>query len=173
MRLVPGERAFRDRTTIVPMYSALLSIHSLVRWAILILGILAIVRAARGKASRRPWESADDLVGRLFVGSLDLQMVIGLWMYFFVSPFTMLAMRDFGDAMRTSELRFWAVEHTFGMFIALVLAHVARVRIRKQADPVKKHSVAFVLFLLALLAILISVPWPGMPNGRPLLRLEF
>jgi hypothetical protein len=137
---------------------------------VIILAIMAIVRAVRGKSAKRAWDRGDDRAGAMFVGALDLQMVLGLVLYFVLSPFTRGAMADFGEAMRNSALRFWAVEHTFGMVIALVLAHVARVRIRKQPDPVRKHNVAFVLFLLALLAILISTPWPGMPAGRPLFR---
>jgi hypothetical protein len=92
---------------------------------------------------------------------------VGLLLYFVYSPFTAAAMQDFGAAMRDPGLRFWAVEHTFGMALAIVLAHVGRVRVRK-ADASRKHRLAAIFFGLALIAILVSIPWPGTANGRPL-----
>ena len=71
--------------------------------------------------------------------------------------------------MKSAGLRFWAVEHIFGMLIALALAHVCRARIRK-ADPYRRHRVAAIFFGLALVAMFASIPWPGTPNARPLLR---
>jgi hypothetical protein len=72
--------------------------------------------------------------------------------------------------MGSSGLRFFAVEHVFGIIVALVLAHRGRARVKAVADPVAKHRIAAIFFVLALLAILASIPWPGMPTGRPLLR---
>jgi hypothetical protein len=70
--------------------------------------------------------------------------------------------------MRNSALRFWAVEHTFGMIIGRARAH--RPRARRKAAAAKKHRTAAIFYGLALLAILVSIPWPGMPAGRELFR---
>lgn len=56
------------------------------------------------------------------------------------------------------------------MLAALVLAHVGRVRIRKAGDPRRKRRLALIFFGLALVAIVASLPWPGMATGRPLFR---
>jgi hypothetical protein len=90
-------------------------------------------------------------------------------LYAVYSPITREAFGDFGAAMRTSSVRFWAVEHGFGMLIALALVHMGRIRIRK-AEPSRRPRTAAIFFGLSLLAILISLPWPGTANGRPLLR---
>jgi hypothetical protein len=90
-------------------------------------------------------------------------------LYFFLSPITTLALSDFGAAMKNPGLRFWAVEHAFGMFLAVALAHVGRVRTRK-AGSLRRHRVAAIFFGLSLLLILLSIPWPGTANGRPLVR---
>jgi hypothetical protein len=79
-------------------------------------------------------------------------------------------MQDFGAAMKSSGLRFWAVEHLFGMIVGLALVHIGRVRTRKLTDSAARHKVALISYTLGLLAILISIPWPGMPNGRALIR---
>ena len=150
------------------MYETVLLVHSWVRWAILLFGLLAVFRAIAGWSGARPWTAADDKAGLFFIIALDIQLLLGLLLYFAYSPYTTLAMDHFGSAMRTPDLRFWAVEHPFGAIVGIVLAHVGRVRIRKTADLVRRHRLAVIFFGLALLAILISVPWPGTSNARPL-----
>ena len=96
--------------------------------------------------------------------------MIGLVLYFALSPVTTAALSDFGGAMKVSALRFWAVEHTFGMLVAIALAHAGRSKTRKLTDAAARHRVAAICYGLALVAILVSIPWPGLPNARPLIR---
>ena len=152
------------------MYPLMLVVHSLLRWVVLGAGVVAFGRALAGMRARRAWTAGDDRAGQVFVGTLDLQLLIGLVLYFGLSPITRAAMQDFGAAMGNSMLRFWAVEHILGMVIAVALAHVGRVRVRKTTDPVRRHKLAAIFFGLALIAILATIPWPGMPAGRPLFR---
>ena len=151
------------------MYSAVLLIHSWLRWAVLLLGLVAVFRGIGGWSGARMWTRVDERAGFLFTTTLDVQMLLGLLLYFALSPFTSVALNDFGAAMKDSGLRYWAVEHVFGMLIAITLAHIGRARIRKAAAA-RKHRLAAIFFGLALLAILASIPWPGMPNGRELFR---
>ena len=152
------------------MYSPVLSLHSWLRWAVLLLGAIAILRALAGWMSGRPWTDGDDRIARWFVILLDTQVLVGLLLYFVLSPLTKLALQDFGRAMENSALRFWAVEHVFGMVVGLVLAHMGGVRIRKAPHDARRHRRAAIYFGLALIAILAAIPWPGMPNWRPLFR---
>jgi hypothetical protein len=152
------------------MYPAILLVHSWLRWAVLLLAVLAIVRAISGAMGRRPWQPADERAGKFFVIALDIQMLLGLVLYFLLSPITRAALSDFGGAMQNPGTRFWAVEHVFGMVVAIVLAHRGQSRVRQLSEPIRKHRVAAVFFTLALVAILASIPWPGTPNGRVLFR---
>ena len=152
------------------MYTALLTVHSYLRWVVLLLALLVIARAAIGMAQRRPWTPSDDAGARWFGMSIDVQMLIGLIIYLFLSPFTMSAWRDIGGAMRDASVRFIVIEHQFGMLIAVALAHIGRARIRKASDGARRHRLALIFFGLALLVIVISIPWPGRPSGRPLFR---
>jgi hypothetical protein len=151
------------------LYAVVLTVHSWLRWAVLLIGLIAFVRAAAGASRGSAWTAADDRTGFWFVTVLDLQMLLGLVLYVFLSPFTHAAFADFGAAMKNSGLRFWAVEHITGMIIGLVLVHVGRVRARK-TDSLRRHRVVAICFGLALVAIAVSIPWPGTPAGRPLLR---
>jgi hypothetical protein len=151
------------------MYNVSLTVHSWIRWAVVIAGLIAVIRAIAGIVRRRAWTRADERAGFWFVTLLDVQMLVGLLLYFALSPITRAAMQSFGEAMR-SGLRFWAVEHVFGMVLGLALAHVGRARTRKLTVDTRRHKVAAIFFGLALLAIFLAIPWPGTSNGRPLLR---
>lgn len=152
------------------MYSLLLVLHSLIRWVVLIAGLLAIVRAFAGWAGRKPWKATDDKIGFWTVTGLDVQTLIGLVLYLFLSPFTATALSDFGAAMRTPQLRFWAVEHVTLMLVGLALVHVGRARAKRAPESAAKHRTVAIFFLLGMIAVLVAVPWPGTPNGRPLFR---
>ena len=152
------------------MYALILGIHSLLRWVVLVSGLWVFARGVMGARSRKPWTPGDDRAGRVFVSTLDLQLLLGLVLYVWLSPLTSVAMQDFGGAMGNPVLRFWAVEHITGMMVALVLAHIGRVRVRKATDTVKRHKLAAVFAGLALLAILATIPWPGTAAARPFLR---
>ena len=152
------------------MYSSALWLHSLLRWAVLFTGLVAWFRAIGGKTVTRPWTPQDDLWGLLLTISVDLQLLIGAALYLFLSPITKMGVRNFAAAMRSDAARFFTAEHPAAMIIAIVLIHVARVRIRKAADAPRKHRIAMIFFGIALVLMIISIPWPGMPVARPLLR---
>jgi hypothetical protein len=152
------------------MYVSVLFVHSWLRWVVVGLALWVLSHAISGLAGRRDWRPGDDRAVRIFGILLDLQVLIGLLLYFLLSPITTAAVKDFAAAMGNSGMRFWAVEHGFGMLIAVALSHIGKSRIRKLHDPVRRHRTAAIFFGLALVAILVSIPWPGTPNARPLFR---
>ena len=149
------------------MYTLLLSSHSILRWVVLLAALGAVGLGIAGWRGR-PWGSHDRIVGRAFVGALDLQILIGLVLYVGLSPIVGAAFSNIGEAMRDRMLRFFLVEHLIGMIVAAALAHVGAVRIKKASDDRQRHRTAAVFFGLSLVVILLSIPWPGMPAGRPL-----
>jgi heme A synthase len=150
------------------MYLTLLFLHSWLRWLALIAGVSATFAAfGKGDAGLKGAERW----GLIFMITLDIQMVLGLLLYGVLSPYTAAAMKDFGAAMRDPVLRFWAVEHLTMMVSAVVLVHVGRVLARKTADADKKRKRFLICFGLAVLLILLGIPWPGMASGRPLFRV--
>ena len=152
------------------MYLTTVLLHSWLRWAVLIAGLIAVIRGFGGWSGRNRWSRADDRAGLVFVVLLDVQLLIGLLLYFALSPITQTAMQDFGGAMRESVMRYWALEHLFGMVVGWILAHIGRMRVRKAPD-VRRPRTAASWFALALVAVVVSIPWPGMPAARPLFRL--
>jgi len=148
------------------MYPIVLSLHNLVRWVVVILALAATVRALIGWFGKKEWTALDNQLGVLFSSSMDVQLLLGVLLYFFLSPITGTALKNFGTAMLNPELRFFAVEHVTVMFAAVVLAHVGRTLSKKAAGAVAKHRLVAIFFGLAILAIVSAIPW-----SRPLIRL--
>jgi hypothetical protein len=152
------------------LYAIFLPLHNLLRWVVVITALLAIGRALAGWLGKRPWTALDRKAGLWFTIAMDVQVLVGLILYFFLSPITLAALRNFGGAMSESSLRYFAVEHIIMMIIALVLAHVGSARARKAANDLAKHRNAAIWFILAFLIILAAIPWPFLAVGRPWIR---
>ncbi len=154
------------------LYSIVLLLHSFVRWVLVIVTIIAVVRAFGGWLGKREWATLDSRLGVLLSSSADLQMLLGLILYIFLSPLTQAVFKDFGAAMSDPTLRYWGVEHIGMLFAAVVLIHVGQT-MAKRAEAALKYKWAAIFLGLALLAMLVAIPWPFLPvgSGRPWLRL--
>jgi hypothetical protein len=159
------------------MYDLVLTAHSWLRWAALIAGVVATAMvvigqpAAAARTPTTPPRDGTDRWGLFFMIALDLQLLLGLLLYFALSPNTRAIFDDFGAAMRDPAARFWAVEHISLMLAAVVLAHLGRVLARKAPNRPARRTRLLVCFGLATIAMIAATPWPGMANGRPLFRL--
>jgi hypothetical protein len=153
------------------MYSFVLTLHSLLRWVVVILAVVTVARAFRGWFGKKEWMALDGRLGMLSSISIDLQLLMGLILYIFLSPSTKSAFQDFGATMSDQGLRYWAVEHVFWMVLALILMHVGRAISKRAVGATSKHRRAAIFFGLATLAILFAIPWPFLSYGRPLIRL--
>lgn len=149
------------------MYDVILALHSIMRWIVIIVALVAIARAFVGWFGRKEWTALDNRAGLFFTAAFDLQLLLGLGLIAF-SPLLRTAFADFGAAMGEPVLRYWLAEHISVMIVALALAHVGRARSRRAAESVAKHRAAAVWFGIAVLAVLVTVPWPFFPYGRPL-----
>jgi hypothetical protein len=155
------------------IYSVFLFLHSVLRWVVVLAGAYAVVRAIVGHTGRKPYEKPDNLARVAFVSGLHLNFIIGLLLYLALSPITSAAFQDMGAAMKVSALRFFTVEHPFGMVLAVGLATAGSARVRRSADDATKHRRALIFFGLAFLVLMASIPWPFYPAGRSLLFLGF
>ena len=141
------------------MYQIVLTIHNTVRWVILIAGAIAVIRAYMGWFGKRDWTETDRKIGLLFTISIDVQLLLGLLLFIFLSPITKAAFSAFGAVMGDAGLRFFTLEHTFYMLLAVVFAHLGSILPKKVEDVVAKHRRAAIWFTLALLIILLGMPW--------------
>ena len=146
------------------MYPIFLATHNIIRWVALILTIAAVVRAYLGWFGKREWSQTDRKIGSFTAMSYDIQLLLGLILYLVYSPLVKTALQDFGAAMQVADVRFFALEHAFYMILAVVFAHLGSILPRKAEQSGGKHKRAAIAFTLALLLVVLGMPWM-----RPLL----
>ena len=62
--------------------------------------------------------------------------------------------------MKDSYTRFFAIEHITGMLIAIILIHIGKTQARKAISDKAKHKRTVIYYLIALIIILATIPWP-------------
>lgn len=135
------------------MYTGLLHAHSGLRWIVLILLLVTIFNAF-SKKKTGVYSEGDRKLALFTMISTHTQLLIGLVLYFY-SPWVVL-----GDMMRDSITRFYTLEHTLMMIIAIVLITIGHSKSKKAADGAAKFKAISVFYLIALLIILAAIPWP-------------
>jgi hypothetical protein len=142
----------------------ILPVHSLLRWLILLFGILAVIKAISGVASKKTYTAGDNKTGLFFMICFDIQLLLGLILYFGGAWFDMLK-ADMGAVMKNTANRFFSVEHTLMMIIAWILVHMGRSMVKRSDTDAQKHKRSLIYFGVALLIILLMIPWPFRSNG--------
>ena len=148
------------------LYPYLVALHSVLRWVVLVAALLAIFVALSGWSGEKQATSTLMRMSVIFVIVIDLEFLIGLILYFGASPVTREALANFGEAMKSQQQRFFAVEHTLLMLLAVICAHVGAALARKSASIRAKYRGAAIAYTISLLLMLSGIPW-----WRPLLRL--
>lgn len=141
------------------MYSGLLHAHSGLRYIVLLLLVLAIIRAALSLKNKQPFGKGHKMLYMFAMVSTHIQLVIGLFLYL-ISPLIEVAMSDMGMAMKDKTLRFWAVEHFSMMLIAIVLITAGYSLSKRSKEDSQKHKRVLIFYSIGLLLILASIPWP-------------
>ena len=137
------------------MYTGLLHLHSLLRWVILILLLVAIYQSFVAKQNPGAGTGLKKTSLFLLIAA-HTTLIIGLYQWFTGElGIKLIQNAGMGAVMKNAATRFWAVEHFTGMLIGIVLVTIARGKVKKQ-----NHNAALWLYVFALLIILASVPWP-------------
>ncbi|HEY0738235.1 MAG TPA: hypothetical protein VGD69_25180 [Herpetosiphonaceae bacterium] len=155
------------------MYATFLVLHNLTRWLVLVFGFWALYRLADGWIRRRSWGRADRLTMRWFALIISLQFVFGAVLYLLPGALVQGALSNAGMAtiMKSRILRFFTLEHPLQMFIAIGVSHMANMITRRMSVDRRRFVTGTLLLSLAMLLILVAIPWPFLSHGRPLLRL--
>ena len=148
-------------------FGLVLGIHSILRWLVVLLGVLAMGRALAARAGGRAWSPADTGLGRAFVIGLDVQALVGSVLFGVFSPSVAGAMANLTLVMQSRTFRFWLIEHPVAMLAALALAHVGFARARR-VGGVEAQRRAALFYTLAVLLVLAAIPWPFLSFGRAL-----
>ncbi len=141
------------------MYPHLLQTHSILRYVVLLMLMIVIVRFAFAKISKRHYNNLDDKLSLFTLITVHLQFLIGLALYL-TSPVIKAALADMAATMKDDGLRFLAVEHVTLMVIAVILITVGRIKARKkELHSDEKFRRTLIFYAIGLVLIVAGIPW--------------
>jgi len=130
------------------MDTGLLHLHSILRWIILLLLLVCLLQAVSKSTAVRK-------TSLWLLISAHLMFVVGLYQLIAGRFGIIKGLPEGIELMKDKFYRFFWIEHPILMLLAIILITVAR----GKAKNLNYKSVT-VLLIIALLAILVAVPWP-------------
>ncbi|GDX43825.1 MAG: hypothetical protein ACK5F9_08600 [Bacteroidota bacterium] len=151
------------------METGLLHLHNLLRWVILVLLVLSVLKSYSGMKSNKTFTAGDKKIWLFTMISAHITLVLGLYqwtlgrfgLFTYIKPEGVSMMKD-------PTLRYFQMEHPVMMIVAIVLITLGYGMSKKSVSDADKFKKAYKYFLVALILILVSIPWPFREIGRPL-----
>lgn len=153
------------------MDTGLLHLHNLLRWVILILLLVSIAKSYSGWQQKKVFTNGDRKIWLFTMIAAHVTLLIGLYQWLF-GRYGLISkgIPEGTNIMKDKFYRFFLVEHPTGMIISIILITLGYGMSKKPVADETKFRKAFWYFTIALLVILITVPWPFRQIvGRPLL----
>lgn len=137
------------------LYKILTGAHSGWRWVVLILLLAAIIKAFSGWKKKKEFTTGDKKLAMFAMIAFHLQWTVGLVLYFISDKVQFVE-----GFMKNTMLRFYGLEHIVAMTIAFVLITIGHSKSKKMETGPEKFKKIFVFYLIALIIVLASIPWP-------------
>lgn len=136
-------------------------IHSFLRYPIVLLLIATLFFVWQSLKSEKKFTTLIDKLSLWSMIMVHTQMLLGLVLYI-LSPKVLFS--EFSIAMKDSMFRFFTIEHILGMFIAIALITIGRVRLKRIVEPSFKLKNILWFYGLGLMVLFFSIPWPFIKN---------
>lgn len=143
------------------MQTGLLHLHNLLRWIILVLLLLSILKSYTGMTSKKAFDASDKKIWLFTMIAAHITFLLGLyqWLLGRYGLFTYVKPEGI-SMMKDPYLRFFQMEHPVSMILAILMITLGYGMAKKNVDDQTKYKKAFRYFVLALVLILAAVPWP-------------
>ncbi len=153
------------------MHLFLLSLHSLIRWILCLLLWYSSWLSYVGWKKNRCFSKKHALTVVFLRNTAIAQLIIAALVYF-QSPIQDAFWSGLPETIHNRQLRFFAIEHSLAMVIALGTIIVGTVFIQNQSTDLQRFKVMGVYCTISLLIIIVATPWEfSQFVSRPLLRL--
>lgn len=127
------------------MTNVLFQAHSGWRYIVILVAVLAIVKLLIGWLGNGKWGSLDQRLGSALPIVLDIQLLLGL-VLFLMAPSAWFSGRNVGVA-----------EHFGTMVLAIIAAHIAWARVKKNDSSAAKFQIGTIGFAIAGLLVAVGV----------------
>ena len=131
------------------------------RWVVLALIIVTIFKAWSAKRNGSGFSAAQAKLGLFSMISLHVQLLLGLALYFMKGWASMLGSHG---VMSSTVMRFFAVVHLAGMLVAILFGTLGHSLAKRARTDELKNQRQLRYFLIALIIIIASIPWPIRPG---------
>ncbi|RYY52497.1 MAG: hypothetical protein EOO09_21250 [Chitinophagaceae bacterium] len=151
------------------MATGILHLHNLLRWVIVLLVLLSIVKAFTGWQSKRVFTAGDKRVWLFTLIFSHINFLVGIYLLL-LGPYGALKadLPEGTSIMKDKFLRFFWIEHPVMMLLSIVFVTIGYGMSKKGVSDTVKFRKAFWFFLIAFILILAAVPWPFREIvGRP------
>jgi hypothetical protein len=138
----------------------LVVLHSYLRWILLVLLLVSILKALSGLNGKKSLAAGDKKIWLFTMISAHITLLVGLILVFF-GRVGVTNIPEGVSVMKDATYRFFLVEHPLMMIIAIVFITIGRGQVKKPVPDAVKYKKAFWFFILALILILAAIPWPG------------
>lgn len=152
------------------MYSLLLTIHSFVRWLLLVSLVIATVYGYWGWLRAKPFKSTHHLLRNMVTVIALIQLTLGVWLYL-ISPVTDYFIHHYTVAVHQREIRFFGMEHSSMMVLSIAFTLITSRKINSRPTDAMKFRTMAIWYSIVLVIIFLSIPWSFSPfTSRPLFR---
>lgn len=133
--------------------------HSALRWVVLVLLVVTLVKAWQNR--QNTFTPGQAKLGLFTMISLHIQLLLGLALYMMKGWMSMLGQPG---VMQNTVMRFFTVEHLAGMILAILFGTLGHSLVKRAQSDEMKYKRQLRYFGLALLLIIASIPWPFRPG---------
>jgi len=151
------------------MQTGLVHLHNILRWVILILLLISVVKSYTGWKSGRAFNTGDRKIWLFTMIAAHTTLLLGLyqWLAGRIGIIT-TELPEGTSFMKDKAYRFFWLEHPLLMILAIVMITLGYGMAKKPLPDTVKYQKAFRYFFIALVLILLVTPWPFRDVvGRP------
>ena len=142
------------------MQTGLLHLHNLLRWIILALLLLSIMKAFAGFTGKKAFKAGDKKTWLFTMIAAHITLLLGLYQVAFGRyGFISTTLPEGVSVMKDKFYRFYLVEHPVMMILAIVFITLGFGMSKKSVPDEVKYKKAFIFFMIALLLLLAGIPW--------------
>jgi hypothetical protein len=133
--------------------------HSILRYFILLFAVIVVLQSLVGMLGKKKFLKSNRMPALFLLIFCDLQLIFGLVLYYKKVVETGLLKSP--TLMSDTYSRFYAVEHSVSMIIAIFLVHIGYNVTKKNIDDDRKFKRLFWCSFIALAIFTAMIPWPG------------
>ena len=129
--------------------SVLVGLHSLWRWVVLLVMLIALVRGLLGWLRGGAWTGLDRRLTLAAVSAIDIQALLGIIVWL-------------GERRWDGSNPFLSFIHPLVMLVALAVAHAGSARLRRESEPAARYrwlTLSVVVVLVLVTAAIPSYSW--------------